>query len=855
MISTFKRYPAPFINKRLLSGFSHSCFKNLTITLRKRGEIVLNTVLNDQIFKAGNIYNDRVAFANVFGNKNTVPEDNRPVTSILNEIYDYINEDLSVLPNPAGPDTLSRTPNEIKTYLNPAGLKHLASLTNEVFLLKNDKLVDQIWTDGIYYTGHDENFGTVIVHDIMPKEDKNNPYPDDVINHYQHYADATCDWHISGHNRTDTNTDTDVIADHHGRISIFTKNRNKPLIDPDDRLLNDDYERTESIMSTMEATESIATMDANKDGTALVSNNIKRTYVKVGVHQSHLARSIDNYARILQDGKIGRSWLLDTRDNLKYYNQLTLRLKVNTLADKTQLKEPQTIARIIDIPVHIMDLEDKHVTTPNTHGSKDMDDTNFDFYLPYSKEKDGSPYLGVENREKATVDDYYCKKNDFNWFWNHYNNKMKYIDYDRNQLWTAINRLRNSGHFLGYVYEYSQSRDTSVPNNTPNYSEDGRNHTNNFPDYALIGQQETRGSTSVPAYSTTKSNLRAILEGNPSIITRDNPGITTWDKLRSILSCDENRVVFDNDFFIVQHNNDSTTFEPYDRETGRFKSDMFNESNYVRLDYEYAIANYGSVENYINTYYAAGSGTAKPSTSQLQNVITNRYGSTDPAQGNISIRQTKQWEDTLSQMGDFYTYKARVYRIMNLDENQYRKDGNDGRPGDIRIAIYPDTYLDQTGRVFCDPQQPLGRGRIKTLEIEDNAVTFEKLEISLQYLFRQQLRPWFFYDKSSNPPCGTVTKEWHDAHPTEWPNALHNFPGIYDYRSPGNNPLYTSPSSQGGTNLGRLGCNIAVNLYTRVCWVCCTDYSPTKTATDSTFGHIANMGAGVWVPLAGTIYP
>ena len=165
---------------------------------------------------------------------------------------------------------------------------------------------------------------------------------------------------------------------------------------------------------------------------------------------------------------------------------------------------------------------------------------------------------------------------------------------------------------------------------------------------------------------------------------------------------------------------------------------MFNESNYVRLDYEYAIANYGSVENYINTYYAAGSGTAKPSTSQLQNVITNRYGSTDPAQGNISIRQTKQWEDTLSQMGDFYTYKARVYRIMNLDENQYRKDGNDGRPGDIRIAIYPDTYLDQTGRIFCDPNQPLGRGRIKTLEIEDNAVTFEKLEISLQYLFRQQ---------------------------------------------------------------------------------------------------------------------
>lgn len=813
-------------------------------------------IINDQIYKSGNIFNDRVAFAGVTaGNKNYVPEDNRPITSILNEIYDYINEDLSVLPNPAGPDVLSRTPNEIKTYLNPAGLKHLASLMNEVFLLKNDKLVDQIWHDGIYYTGHMENFGTVVLMDVMPKEDKNNPFPDEVINHFQFYGDALADWHISSHNRSDTNQDTDIIGDHHhGKISYITQNINLPIIIHDPYLLNDEYERTEDIQSNLGDQETIATMDPDKDNIKLVVNQSIRTAVKNGPYMSRTARTSGEYSRYLMDGKHGRSWILDSREHIKYYNQLTLRMNYKPGMDSSQIKEPQTAARIIDIPVHTRDFENMHPTHPNSHGSKDKDDTNLDFYLPYSDERDGSKYLGVENRESANVDDYYCKKNDFNWFWNHYNNKMKYIDYDRNQLWTAINRLRNSGHFLGYVYEYSQSRDnTTKPTNTPNYTSSG-NHTNNFPDYPLTGQRETMGSNSVPQYSATESNLRAILDGHPNKITRENPGVTTWSKLRSILSCDEYRAVFDNDYFIVQHNNDADTFEPYSRNDGSFKQDMFNESTNVRLDYDYIISVYGSLDAYLTRYYGHGTSYNKrPLTSQLQNVITNRIGSENRLGGDINIRQTKQWEDQYSQMGDFYTYKARVYRIMNMDPNQYRKDGNDGRPGDIPIYIYPDTYLDQMGRVFCDPQQPLGRGRIKTLEIEDNSITMEKLDLWLQYFIRQAVRPWVFYANNAKPPCADVS--FPNSNSNNWPDAQENFPGIYDYRTPGTNPLYTTPTTQGGSVNGRSGCNVAFNAYTRTLWICVTDYSPTKTSGNTQFGHLANMGAGSWICVSGTIFP
>ena len=817
-------------------------------------EINRQGILDQQIYKPGDIFNDRVAFTGSIGNKNIVPEDNRPITAILNEIYAYINEDLSVLPNPAGPDVLSRTPNQIKSYLNPAGLKHLTSLMNEVFLLKIDKRLDQLWHDGIYYTGHMENYGTVMLMDIMPKEDENNPFPDSVINHFQFYADALQDWHISAHNRSDTGQDTDIIGDHHhGKISFLTTDVEHPIIKSWEYLLNDVYERTEDIQSNLGDPETVATMDPDSDNLYLVVNQAVRTTVKQAQYMSRTARTIDQFARILQDGKHGRSWLLDSRENIRYYNQLTLRMDYKPGMDTSQLKEPQTIARIIDIPVHTRDLENIHPTIPSSHGSKDKDDTNFDFYLPYSDERDGSKYLGVENREEASVDDYYCKKNDFNWFWNHYNNKMKYIDYDRNQLWTAINRLRNTGTFLGYVYEYSQSRDsTTAPTNTPGYS--GNGHTNNFPDFGLTGQRETRGSSSVPAYSTTLSNLRAILEGHPNRITRENPGRTTWQKLRQILSCDEHRVVFDNDFFIVQHNNDADTFEPYSRTTGAFNQSMFSETNNVRLDYDYIISVYGSLANYLNRYYWQGTPQgSRPPTSSLQNVITNRVGSESRQNGTIQIRQTKPWEDTKSQMGDFYTYKARVYRVMNMDPNQYRKDGNDGRPGDIPILIYPDTYLDQMGRVFCDPQQPLGRGRIKTLEIEDNAVTMEKLDLWLQYFIRQSWRPWIFYANNAFPPCGDVSPA--NANPSTWPNAQEGFPGIYDYRTPGNNPLYTSPTTQGGVLNGRSGCNIAFNAYTRVIWICVTDYTPTKVNGNTQFGALANRGFGTWVPSSGTIYP
>ncbi len=402
------------------------------------------------------------------------------------------------------------------------------------------------------------------------------------------------------------------------------------------------------------------------------------------------------------------------------------------------------------------------------------------------------------------MDDYYCKKNDFNWFWNHYNNKQKYVDYDRNQLWTALNRLRNHGNFLGYVYEYSQSRNsTATPNNTPQYT--GSGHTNNFPDYGLTGQVVTRGSTSVPEYTVSESNLRSILDGTPVRITRENPGVTTWGKLRSILSCDPNRVIFDNDFFIVQHNNDRDTFEPYDRTTGAFKqsSEPFTEPGTIRLDYDYLLEVYSTdagktngIANYLTRYYPHGTTVSvRPAAANLQNVNTNRVGSESRAGGTINIRQTKNFEDTLSQSGDFYTYKSRVYRVMNMDPNQYRKDGNDGRPADIPVYIYPDIYLDQMGRIFSDPNQPLGRGRIKTLELEDNSVTLEKLDLWLQYYFRQAVRMWVFYSNSPSPPCGDVSNP---GNPASWPNAMPGFPGIYDYRTPGTNALYTSPTTSGG---------------------------------------------------------
>lgn len=811
-------------------------------------------VLSHQVYRAGSVFDDPVAFAGVTeGNKNYTVEGNKPLnTQILNEQYAFINENLSILPPAVGPDDRSRTPDEIKSYLNPAGVQHMISLINEIFLLKHDKYVDQVWTDGIYYTGHSENFGTVMLMDIMPKEDKNDPYPDEVINHFQLYADALCDWHISGHNRSDTNQDTDIMGDHHhGKITSATKNLNHPIQNPAEDLLNDTYERTEDIQSNLGDVESIPTMDPDADNLMLVTNQETRTNVKNGPYMSRTARSVDGFSRILQDGSIGRSWLMNSRDKLKYFNQLTLRMNYKEGMDSSQLKEPQTQARIIDIPVHTRDLENMHPTHPNSHGSTDMDDTNFDFYLPYADEKNGEPYTGVENREQFSVDDYYTKKNDFNYFWNHYNNKIKYIDYDRNQLWTAVNRLRNTGHFLGFVYEYSQSRDTTVPNNTPMY--DGENHTNNFPDYGLTGQKETQGSDQVPAYSVTMSNLRNILDGHPEKITRENPGVTTWEKLRKILSCDGNRVVFDNDFFIVQHNNDSDTFESYSREDGTFKQDEFNESPYVRIDYDYA-HEYGSVRDYLNRYYAPGTNAVTiPDEAVMQNQITNRVGSMDPDKGEIRIRQTKPWEDTKSQMGDFYTYKARVYRVMNMDPTQYKKDGNDGMPGDTPLYIYPDTYIDQMGRVFCDPQQPLGRGRIKTLELEDQAVTLEKLSLDLQYMMRNQPRLWVFYANNANPPCGPVTKE--HTRPGEWPDAQEGFPGIFDYRSPGNNPLYTTPMTKGGTAEGRSGVNVAFNAYTRVLWICCENYSPTKQSGNTQMGDLANRGVGTWICCAGVVYP
>ncbi len=137
------------------------------------------------------------------------------------------------------------------------------------------------------------------------------------------------------------------------------------------------------------------------DNLWLVVNENTRTTVKMNEYMSRTARTIDQFARFLQDGKHGRTWVLDSRDHVRYYNQLTLRMDYKPGMDTTQFKEPQTVARIIDIPVHTRDLENIHPTIPNSHGSKDKDDTNFDFYLPYADERNGEKYLGVENRENG----------------------------------------------------------------------------------------------------------------------------------------------------------------------------------------------------------------------------------------------------------------------------------------------------------------------------------------------------------------------------------------------------------------------------------------------------------------------
>src|SRR5699024_4744948 len=138
-------------------------------------------------------------------------------------------------------------------------------------------------------------------------------------------------------NRTDTNMDTDIIGDHHGKLSSVTKDLNVPIV-VQSSLLNDYYERTEDIQSNYGDPENISTMDPDPDNIKLVENTKDTTTVKLSKYMSRVVRTVDGYARILQDGKHGRSWLLDTRDHVKYYNQLTLRMNYKPGMDSSQLK-------------------------------------------------------------------------------------------------------------------------------------------------------------------------------------------------------------------------------------------------------------------------------------------------------------------------------------------------------------------------------------------------------------------------------------------------------------------------------------------------------------------------------------
>jgi len=734
----------------------------------------------------------------------------------MDEILPFSAEDLSVLPPEFENEDYIRTPAEVKKVLNPAGLKHLLSLIRETMLLKVDKQVDQAWhltnsgsspipygsgnitADGgvINYTTKVENFGNTFYVDIIPKMEVDNPLPDSVITHIQLLMDANTHWHMDATTPIhETHIRSDFIQ---GKLQFITKDRR-------------DDTHTSTEMSNDGNPETIANMDYDSDHLYLAPSS-RNSPIKTKNYQDIKALSLDHITRIIVDGTNGRAYYLSSKDPIEYINELSRRIdgQFEPLA-----REPETIARIVDIPVHIQDLESFIPTLPFS-GSKAMDDMNFDFYLPYT-----SGYTGVENREQATVDDLYTRKNDFNWFWNHYINKQKYIDFDRNNIWTGINRIRNTGNYLGWVWSYRALESIGAPQS---------------------GIPRTGWST-------------------------------TWGALRGILNCDTNRMASDNDIFIVQHNNDSQVYTYKQTsdpaavtQPGLPPTPVGGRANGVdlRLNFQ-AIKGNGILVQTESTnngdHGMGGANSVSPSainTSALrayisanfydnedppsitvQNTIDNyvyninssnpsgqTYPETSAADGVIKgTPSSPLWSqystDGYSQQPDMYTFRSRIYRIIVNDVNKYGKTSYEGMANSTPITIYPEAWLDQYARNFTDTRMPLGRGQIKTQELEDHSVSYHKLEPIVQQWLKTQCRLVVY--SSSNPQPPNVTLINHR---------------IYDWRE--------SARSEERTQ----GWNVAYNSYTRVMWVC-----KKGDGNDGNESQLANEGVGTWWPCAGTIFP
>jgi hypothetical protein len=746
--------------------------------------------------------------------------DNGKITG-TDELISYSAEDLSVLPKDAA-DNFVSTPTEVKKYINPAGIKQLNSLIREIFLLKVDKMVDQAWTDSIYYTTEVENFGNTFLADIKPKMEKLNPLPDSVINHMQFLIDANAHYHIDATTpKGESHLRSNSLDEIHFKIET---------VDLENPLLTGSYHINE--MTTHDGQYFEGTYDMRnhvpnpdmvtgatynlEDRTYLVPSDIDQTQVKNGKYIDIGVYTIDHHARILFDSQQGRIFIFHN-DPLKYINELTVRLQLDNITPNPPPRPPETVARLIDIPVHTKDLENIVNCIPFT-GTKEKDDQYFptSWRLPYTQ-----GYTGVMNRETYPRDDLYTTKNDFNFLWNQLNNKLLYIDYDRNNHWTATNRLRNTGNYLGMIYRYTG------------------------------------------------------LDGNTGTLPPHIPDegwTTTWGHLRRVLSCDDKRAAYDNDWFIVQKNDDDGkyTFQQnyyvgaeYPNVDIRinFQTSMWEGNVYIQTttfdtldnDLNMNNVNQNALTNYVNFFFFNNKGI--PVNTLTQNTIDNRIYQYNGGYAWTCISKvipnTIPEENIRSMQPDSYTYRPCIYYIINNDVDkdnnllQYQKTGNEGLPADSSVTVFhspipPDVpttemqkahaWLDNRLRDFANPNMPLGRGRIDTLEIEDRAVTLEKMDKWVQNYFQTDLMKLLVYysDNARDPQVATGCLP-------------------YDYRQ-----QYPRHREH--------GYNVAFNAYTRVLWILTTDYSPTeRNLIDPEVNHLCCTGATAtgqkWLPVAGTIFP
>jgi hypothetical protein len=439
------------------------------------------------------------------------------------------------------------------------------------------------------------------------------------------------------------------------------------------------------------------------------------------------------------------------------------------------------------------DLENYQGVVPYTD-SKEAYDINPSFFLPYTLN-----YPGVANRETATIDNILTRKDDFNYLWNTYLRKMKAIDFDRASLWNGINRLRNAGHHLGSV-EYL----------TPMISD-----TTNGEKFLVSVFDEYSNDDEFPADGLT----------------------TTWQKLRNLIDLDDHMAVFDNDYFIVEHNNDLALDYLYSNEVA-------NMTSTANADYRADLSIPGMIPGatiltpkakayILNTVFK---GTYPATHFTLQNAADNHVftydtGEWSNAATENTIRNTIKQEDTYAQQPDGYTWRPRLYYIKNLDPNAYAKTGSEGVSGDTPIKIIPGPYVDNYERNFADPYMPLGRGRIKNKEIEDHSITYDKMDGWMQNLLNGTLKVWGF----STPD-------------TRAPDTF----GVN---------VYNITEGQGNSNTyAPTGYNAAVNLYTKVMWVAMYDdgqYTDgSRIMTDPKNNLLVDGSKTLpvkWIPIAGTL--